>query len=218
MDSQMARTGAYGDQLGHYFGLDVVPSLVTASSSQSPFAVTRLSCNKHQLGFKQMFPAEDAFVVTLHLLKVPHLEIWQHKQLVSARSYMPGSISIVNLLDEIVIYVGAPLDCLSFYIPRRLFDEASDNIGGSRCHGISCPPGLEDRIIEQIGAALLPLLPTPRAVAPGFLEHIALATTIHVAYTYRDIRPTRRRALHNTPSSDLRDPLFSRIEPHKKPH
>ena len=59
--------GAYGDLLGRYFGLPSVPALVMLPAPSAPFVATRITCARGQLGMKQEIPAEDAFVVTLHL-------------------------------------------------------------------------------------------------------------------------------------------------------
>ncbi|GGF04728.1 hypothetical protein GCM10011611_07660 [Aliidongia dinghuensis] len=184
----MGPTGAYGHRLGRYFGLDAAPSLVTSGPRRRRFAVTRLCCGRDQLGLKQTIPAEDAFIVILHLAAIGHLELWRHGHPVSAGTYAPGSISIANLMDDFAVSIGGPLDCLSFYMPRPLFDALADEAGAPRLEALQCAPGHEDPIIEQIGAALLPLLASPETVAPGFLEHIALATTVHVAHTYGNLR------------------------------
>jgi hypothetical protein len=185
----MSSTGAFGDRLGRYFGLDGAPSLTTPTPQNPQFAVTRLACTLDQLARKQTIPPEDAFILTLHLNRLHHLELWQRGRPISACTCRPGSISIVNLVDELAVYIGGPLDCLSFYIPRLLLDRLTDQAGEPRLKQLRCPPGLPDPIIEQIGAALLPLIDVPDKVAPAFLEHIALATGIHVAHAYGNFQP-----------------------------
>ena len=185
----MMPTGAFGDQLGRYFGLERAPSLTTPALQQPQFAVTRIACNVDQLGLKQQIPPEDTFLVTLYLKHLQHIEVWQRGRPSSARECSPGSISIVNLLDELTVYIGGPLDCLSFYLPRAALDTMTEEAGEPRLEQLYCRPGLTDPIIEQIGAAMLPLLDAPESVAPDFLNHIARATSIHVAHTYGNFQP-----------------------------
>lgn len=68
--------GTCGDRLGRYFELPAAPALVMLPASSGPFAVTRITCTPDQLGTKQEIPAEDAFVVTLHLVGMRHPELW----------------------------------------------------------------------------------------------------------------------------------------------
>jgi hypothetical protein len=49
-----------------------------------------------------------------------------------------------------------------------------------------------DPTIEQIGLALLPLLKSPASMAPAFLDHIALATSAHLAQAYGNFQPERK--------------------------
>jgi len=190
----MASLGAFGDQLGRYFGLAGAPSLATPSGDCPQFAVTRLFCTVDQLGLKQAIPPEDAFVLALHLIAVDHLEIWRHGRPISARSYPRGSISIHNLNDKVSVYIGGPLDCLCFYIPRATFDHVTDGVAEPRITDLACPLGRSDPTIEQIGLALLPLLRSPESMAPAFLNHIGLATSLHLAQAYGNFRP--KQALH----------------------
>lgn len=217
----MIATGAFGDQLGRYFGLEGAPSLTTPTPTlqQPRFAVTRIACNADQLGLKQEIPAEDTFVVTLYLMPLQHLEVWRRGRPISAKEYAPGSISIVNLLDELTVYVGAPLDCLSFYIPRATLDKMTEQAGEPRIERLHCRPGFVDPIIEQIGAAMLPLLDAPESVAPDFLGHIARATSIHVAHTYGNFQPNGGFRQHGSSAAKDRPPraireVNSRSTPH----
>jgi hypothetical protein len=212
----MVPTGAFGDQLGRYFGLERAPSLATPTPQRPQFAVTRIVCNINQLGLKQEIPPEDTFVVTLYLMHLQHIEVWQRGRPISARECSPGSISIVNLLDELTVYIGGPLDCLSFYIPRTALDMMTEDMGPPALKQLHCTPGLVDPTLEQIGAAMLPLIDAPECVAPDFLEHIARATSIHLAHTYGDFHPQSgfgRRSPNVLSARAFRE-ISSRSTPH----
>jgi hypothetical protein len=200
-DDRMDPTGAFGNQLGRYFGLEGAPSLSTSRltlARRPAFAVTRLCCGIDQLGLKREIPPEDAFVLMLFLAGLAHVELWQRGRPIKACACPSGSISIFHLADELSVYIGGPLDCLSFYIPRELMDQMTDAAGEPRILDLRCPPGRADPTIEQIGLALLPLIETPESMAPTFLDHIAIATSVHVAQAYGNFQPggppeTRRR-------------------------
>lgn len=172
--------GAYGDRLGRYFELSSAPALVMLRTPSAPFAVTRIRCTPDQLGMKQEIPAEDAFVVTLHLVGMRHHELWVRGRPAVVRGYCRGAISIVDLRDEVASYLGSPLDALKFYVPRALVDAVTDATGAARVSALSCLPGLVDPVLGHLGAAVLPLLDNPRFASPAVFEHLALAISAHL--------------------------------------
>lgn len=172
--------GAFGDRLGRYFELSSAPALVMLPALNAPFAVTRITCTPDQLGMKLEIPAEDAFVVTLHLVGMRHHELWVRGRPMVVRSYSPGAISIVDLRDEVATYLGSPLDALEFYVPRALVDAVADAAGVSRVSGLSCLPGLVDPVMGSLGAAVLSLLDNPQSVSSAVLEHLAMAICAHL--------------------------------------
>lgn len=172
--------GAYGDRLGGYFELSSAPALVMLRTSSAPFAATRIRCTPDQLGMKQEIPAQDAFVVTLHLVGMRHHELWVRGRPAVVRGYSRGAISIVDLRDEVASYLGSPLDALKFYVPHALVDAVADAAGVARVSALSCLPGLVDPVLGHLGAALLPLLDNPRFANSTMLEHLALAICAHL--------------------------------------
>ena len=176
--------GAFGDRLGHAFELSSAPSLIMLPVSDSPFAVTRITCTSDQLGLKPEIPAEDAFVVTLHLIGMRHHELWVRGRPAVVRSYSPGAMSIIDLRDEVAAYLGSPLDTLKFYVPRALVDAVADAAGVKRVGELSCPPGLIDPVMGQLGAAVLALFDNARFATPAVLEHLAIAICAHLLHRF----------------------------------
>ena len=183
--------GAYGDRLGRYFELPSAPALVMRPTSCEPFAVTRIRCMPDQLGMKQEIPAEDAFVVTLHLVGMRHHELWVRGRPAVVRSYARGAISIVDLRDEVASYLGSPLDALKFYVPRAWVNGVADAAGVIRVSELSCLPGLVDPVLGHLGAAVLPLLDNPRFASSAVLEHLALAICAHLVHRFGKNTDTR---------------------------
>jgi hypothetical protein len=210
-------TGAYGDLLGRCFELPSAPALVmlpafTASAASAaaeassiastPFAVTRITCLPGQLGMKQEIPAEDAFLVTLHLAAAAHHELWVRGRPAVVRGYAPGAISIVDLRDEVASYLGTPLDALQFYVPRALVRAVARMSGAARdaavsgsagrpgrpgvapVRGLACAPGLVDPVMCSLGAAVLALFERPQPAATGVQQHLALAICAHLVHRF----------------------------------
>jgi hypothetical protein len=198
-------TGAYGDLLGRCFELPSAPALVmlpafTASAASAasaaaeassiastPFAVTRITCLPGQLGMKQEIPAEDAFLVTLHLAAAAHHELWVRGRPAVVRGYVPGALSIVDLRDEVASYLGTPLDALQFYVPHALVRAVAQMTGEAstlRACGLACAPGLVDPVMCSLGAAVLALFARPQPLAAGVQQHLALAICAHLVHRF----------------------------------
>lgn len=176
--------GAFGDSLGRAFELTSAPALIMLPASDSPFAVTRITCTADQLGLKPEIPAEDAFVVTLHLIGIRHHELWMRGRPAVVRSYLPGAMSIIDLRDEVAAYLGSPLDTLEFYVPRALVNMVADAADMAPVNKLACAPGLVDPVMGQLGAAVLALFDDSRFATSAVLEHLAIAICAHLLHRF----------------------------------
>ena len=66
----------HGDAVAHSHRLDGAPTLITRSSPKSKIGITKISCGPEHIGMQAKIPAEDTFVVALHLTEVAHHELW----------------------------------------------------------------------------------------------------------------------------------------------
>ena len=178
--------GAFGPRLSEHFGLSHSDYL--ALSDEAPrFAVTHLMSGTSMLGRACQLPSESAFFVILHLIPA-FLDIRPPGQAAVSYWCSAGSIDIVSLTTAPIILLGSPLDCLGFYIHCSFLDELTAQLGGLNHCTLRCVHGTPDPIINNIGAALMPLLKVPNQVASEFLDHIARATCLHLAQAYGSIR------------------------------
>lgn len=175
---------ASADRPGLASELPAAPALVMLPALDPPFAVTRITCTSDQLGLKPELPAEDAFVATLHLIGMRHHELWVRGRPAVVRGYSPGAMSIIDLRDEVATYVGSPLDTLEFRVPRALVNTVADAAGTARVSELSCPPGLVDPVMGQLGAAVLALFDGSRFATPALLEHLAIAICAHLVHRF----------------------------------
>jgi hypothetical protein len=177
--------GAFGPRLGVYFGVPCRSYL--ARPAQAPrFAITRLVGSTNMPNQACRIPPEPSYLVTLYLIPA-WLEIGCSGQAPLGHQCSAGSIGIESLATALVVTPRGPLDCLSFYIRQRFFDELAALLGAARSHTLHCVHGTPDRILRDIGMALLPLLDKPEQVAPEFLDHIARATCLHLVHTYGNV-------------------------------
>jgi AraC family transcriptional regulator len=87
----------YGDAVAHSHRLDGAPTLITRSLPKSQIGITKISCGPEHIGMKAKIPAEDTFVVALHLTEVAQHELRSNGRPVISQSYAPNSVRIVNL-------------------------------------------------------------------------------------------------------------------------
>lgn len=177
----VTREGAYGDLLGRCFELPSAPALVMLPA---PFAVTRITCLSEQLGMKPEIPAEDAFLVTLHLVGMRHHETWVRGRPSVVRGYAPGALGIVDLRDEVASYLGNPLDALQFYVPHALVRAVAQAAGMGHVNGLACVPGLVDPVMCNLGAAVLALFERPQRAGSLVQQHLALAICAHLVHRF----------------------------------
>jgi AraC-like DNA-binding protein len=121
---------------------------------------------------KAKIPAEDTFVVALHLTEVAHHELWSNGRPVISQSYAPNSVRIVNLGAEYSSYVVSPHEALSFYIPKAVLHGFTDDAGGPPVADLHCSPGIIDPVIAHLGGALLPALERPEEASSLFEREI----------------------------------------------
>ena len=81
----------YGDAVAHSHHLDGSPALITCSLPKSQIGVTKISCGPEHVGMKAKIPAEDTFIVALHLTAVAHHELWSDgRPVISPSCTSPG--------------------------------------------------------------------------------------------------------------------------------
>jgi AraC family transcriptional regulator len=174
----------YGDAVAHSHRLDGAPTLITRSLPKSQIGITKISCGPEHMGMKAKIPAEDTFVVALHLTEVAHHELWSNGRPVISQGYAPNSVRIVNLGAEYSSYVASPHEALSFYIPKAVLDGFTDDAGAPPIGDLHCTPGIMDPVIAHLGGALLPALERPEEASSLFVDQVALAITAHLCRSY----------------------------------
>jgi AraC family transcriptional regulator len=178
--------GAFGHRMAEAFGLAAAPTLTTTALKRAQLAATRLTSASAAPGAGLTSPIapEKAYLVTLQLRDLAAGILWIGGQSVQTGPLGEGSISIVHLEDEPVFHFAPPFDCLQFYIPEILFEELSAGHGAPAISGLTFQAHVVDRVIQQLGAALLPSLAAPGPAGRQFFDHIALAIYSHLAGAY----------------------------------
>ena len=180
----MEKHRTYGDAVAHSHGLDGSPALITRSLPKVQIGITRIICGPEHIGMKETIPAEDTFIAALHLTEVAHHELWSNGRPVISQGYAGNSLRIVNLGAEFSSYVGSPHEALSFYIPRSVLNDFTEEAGSPPVVDLHCTPGLVDPVVAHLGAVLLPALERAAEASSLFVDHVALALMAHLSKRY----------------------------------
>jgi len=95
-----------------------------------------------------------------------------------------GSVSAVNLEDEVSFYFGSPFDILQFHIPHASLNEFADEHGARRCETLTWPDGKVDPILKNLSLSILEAVERPAAACTLYLDHAVLAIHAYIACTY----------------------------------
>jgi AraC-like DNA-binding protein len=166
------------------FNLKDAPTLTTSVLKRAQMAATRLTSAAAASGVTSPIPAEKAYLLTLQLRDVEASALWIGGQAVHSGALAEGSMSLVHLEDEPIYHFAGGFDCLQLYIPEIIFAELASSHGTPAISGLTFHADAVDRVIQQLGAALLPSLAAPAPEGRQFFDHIALAFYSHLARAY----------------------------------
>ncbi len=183
----------HGDVVAHSFGLDHAPAVATRSLAKSQVRISRLSFGAAQLGMSASIPPEDTFVLAIYLTDVARHEMWRGGKPYLNQGYAAYSARIVNLQEGFSAYVAQPQESLSFYIPRVVLNEFTDETDARRVLALAYKPGASDPILKRLAQALLPVLERVEEAESLFVDHLTLALCAHLVSRYGGVRLAQLR-------------------------
>jgi AraC family transcriptional regulator len=178
--------GAYGVRLGRSFRLNNPPVLHAETQQGIRLAVTELRIDKPGYGITGPMGIEDAYLICLNLRAQSTHELWYKGCSVGSGAYPAGSVHIVDLRCDPVIYIGEPLHSLYFYVPREALCEVIACPEGPDVAAVTTPPGqcFDDVVINYIGQILLPIFGGRGRLRRTLVEHLLHALCAHIAVEY----------------------------------
>ena len=213
----MEKHRTYGDAVAYSHGLGGSPALITRSLPKAQIGITKIVCGPEHIGMKATIAAEDTFIAALHLTEVGHHELWSNGRPVISQGYAANSLRIVNLGAVFSSYVGSPHEAISFYIPRNVLNDFTEEAGSPPVVDLLCTPGLVDPVVAHLGAVLLPALERPAEASSLFIDHVALALIAHLTKRYGGVVPretTRPRGLSLIQNQCAKEYLASNLSGH----
>jgi AraC family transcriptional regulator len=209
--------GVYGERLARVVHLEHAPSVRVQVLQKAEFAATRLFCHARRAdGMTDPTPREEAFLVSLNLRETPAYDYWVEGRPVAAEPLRIGSTNLIDLRDHHVANLREPFDSLLMYVTRDSLRLLSESEGLPQIESLHLAPGrlVDDRVIANLGAALLPAVDEPERANRVFLEHVAIALQVHLVHEYGVIRRQEQRRGGLTAADERRakDLLMSRID------
>ncbi|TPK78126.1 AraC family transcriptional regulator [Mesorhizobium sp. B2-4-17] len=170
-------------EVGVHFGVATAPSMSVRPVGNAHFSVTHL-CRQVRAGNLQAIhlPAQPAYFMMLYLRDTDHCDIAAGGVETVVRCYRKASVCLVDLREGASIRLHSDLDALAFHLPYCLFNEVGSIPQAPQAMPLRCLRGSGDRIMWNIGCALLPLF--ERQDVEAVLRPIAIAACVHLLQHY----------------------------------
>ncbi len=182
----MSNQRTYGDSVAYSFKLTTPPRLVTHSLDGSQIAVNKLHIGPSQFGSSSPIPAEDTFIVTIHMVAHPDNDLLNYGKSYIRQGYKRYGMRITNLQGEFSAKITNAHEVVDFYVPRQALDNFTDEAGLRRIRHLRCAPGIIDPVMSSLADALFNALHRPHEVSQLFADHLILAATAHLVTHYSE--------------------------------
>ncbi|WP_426240691.1 helix-turn-helix transcriptional regulator [Pararhizobium sp. DWP1-1-3] len=173
-----------GDRIAAGFGVKAIKALAIRPLRDAQLSVIYLDRSYEEGDDPVILPPDDAFLVMLYLADVDHCDIWPDRPPAPVKRYPKGSICLINLRDGSAISVRGRFEALAFHIPSAHLSELAEEAGEPQIDDLEICRGIDDQVIRNLGAALMPMFDMPDEVRDMLLPHIGLAFNAHLAHRY----------------------------------
>jgi AraC family transcriptional regulator len=187
-----ARNGRFGQYLTRCYGEDGSRLLETSPASKAELAVCRKRCDRPDFGSVSVPPLEDAFLVAIALAGDHRQRVFDGPRS-EIRSHPADSLHIRHLDEDYSAHLCGPFDFLFFRVTRQALDAVAEESNSPRVTELRCPLAVQDPIAASLGRSLLPTLTSPGSANGFFVDHLALAISMHLAQTYGGLRSASPR-------------------------
>jgi AraC-like DNA-binding protein len=138
-------------------------------------------------------PAQDADLVVLQLRDQPAHDFWAGSRHIPMPQTREGALGLLNLRADSKAIFNAELDCLHLHLPKEAIDDLASEIGSAPVARLAVEGEWtgwtsNDLVLRQFAPLLLAAIDAPRNPMQAFLDHLILATALHVAEQYGGMR------------------------------
>jgi AraC family transcriptional regulator len=179
-------TGAFGRTLAEAFYLDDAPVIVSTTAGGAVLALTELGVDVAEHPTTKPIPAEDAFLVSVHLREHPAFRVWEEGVLAPPGHVDAWQTVIHDLRRNPKLGLENPIHSMNFYIPRQALDDAAEACEAKPIGDLAYEPGvaITDDTISNLIRILMSASRQPTDFRPPLFDHVCLALVSHVAQAY----------------------------------
>ena len=170
-------------------GLPDAPLLSTSAARGTGMTFLELNCERRNAGITQAV-REDAFLVALQLKKADDFDLYADGRLILPKGFDADDIAIFDLRTNLATDLRDPFHAVDFYLPHkalvamadegdipRHIQELRHTVGGT----------VRDPVARDLLLAMRPALARPEETPELFVDHVAMALSIHLAQKYGNV-------------------------------
>lgn len=175
--------------VGPHFGVSSAPILTTRPLKNARFSVEHVTCSASGTHARTInLPPQPCYFMMLYLRDAEHCDIMAGGLETVIRRYRAASVCLVDLQAGATIRLHSDLDALAFRLPYDLFHDIGGMPHAPEASPLRCLRGSSDKIMWNIGSALMPLFRKRDADMDmdAVLSPIAIAICTHLLHHYED--------------------------------
>ncbi len=170
-------------------GLPDAPVATTRAARGTGIAFLELDCERRNTGITNPV-REDAFLVALQLKKADDFDLYADGRLILPQGYDAGELAIFDLRMNLATDLRDPFHAVNLYVPHKAFLAMGDDGDIPRHiqelrHTVGVT--VQDPVARNLLLSIRPALARPEETPELFVDHVALALSIHVAGRYGDV-------------------------------
>jgi AraC family transcriptional regulator len=184
-------TAGAAHPLSEAFRRPDVPQPATRILRKSALLVSEFMSDEPKLVLSATLPRDEAYVVTLHLLRRPRGAMAAEGRWIEPENFHPGNAGIVDLRMRLTSEYAGPFHYLTFYLPRAALDAVSEEAGSRRIEELRHQPGVgfSDPVVRHLLLSLRPALAAgPEETSALYADHVVRAFVTHMATAYGELR------------------------------
>ncbi|MBA1155802.1 helix-turn-helix domain-containing protein [Microvirga mediterraneensis] len=177
-------------------GLPDAPVLTTRAARGTGLAFLELNCERRNIGITHPVH-EDAFLVALQLKTCPDFDLYADGKPIPPKDFAAGAVAIFDLRMNLATDLRDPFHAVNLYLPHKALVAMGDHGDIPRhIQELRHTPGTTvwDPVARDLLLAMRPALAArPDETPELFVDHLALALSIHVARRYGDVAALPRQ-------------------------
>jgi AraC-like DNA-binding protein len=171
-------------------GVPDAPVLTARAARGTGLAFLELNCERRNIGITHPV-REDAFLVALQLKTCPDFDLYADGKSIPPKDFDAGAVAIFDLRMNLATDLRDPFHAINLYLPHKALVAMGDDGDIPRhLRELRHTPGaaVRDPVTRDLLLAMRPALAArPEETPELFVDHIALALSIHVAHRYGDV-------------------------------